>query len=291
MRGGINMSVLRGALLVAAISVACGARALGEQLLAPDPEPVTPAHNPQDNTSSEAQHVAPEPPQRLPSTMSYRDMAHMMQMDDRARFGKLLLDQLEWRRTEAGDAAVWEALGWYGSDYNKLWVKTEGERVRGSTKDARVDILWDHIISRWWSLQAGGREDFGDGPARTWAALGLQGLAPYWFDVEATAYVGEEGRTAARLKAEYDLLLTQRLIVQPEAEANFYGKADPAREIGSGLSDLDIGLRVRYEFRRELAPYIGVAWTRRFGRTADLVRAGGGDASEVQFVAGVRLWL
>ena len=138
--------------------------------------------------------------------------------------------------------------------------------------------------------QAGAREDFASGPPRTWAAVGVQGLAPYWFNVEATFYVGDSGRTAARIKAEYDLLLTQRLIVQPEAEVNLYGKSDPARRIGSGVSDLDAGIRVRYEFRRELAPYVGVAWRRLFGGTADQARASGGGTSDVQLVAGVRAW-
>ena len=332
MRGGMQMTVLWGALVAGALWLTGDARAYGQESSqsAENPQqleqphehhhtqhadhersdaqhphaneneppsqngdhdhPQQPAQQLQDDTSSEAQHVPPDPPQHLPGNMSYRHMADMMQMDDKAHFGQVLLDQLEWRRTDGGDAAVWEGLGWYGSDYNKLFVKTEGERVRGSTEDARVDVLWDHIISRWWSLQAGGRQDFGEGPSRTWAAIGVQGLAPYWFDVEATAYVGEGGRTAARLKAEYDLLITQRLILQPEAEANLYGKSDPERQIGSGLSDLDIGLRMRYEFRRELAPYLGVAWTRRFGPTANLVRAAGGEASDIQFVAGVRLW-
>jgi copper resistance protein B len=184
---------------------------------------------------------------------------------------------------------VWEAQGWYGGDYNKLWVKTEGERVAGATQDARADILWDRIVTRWWDLQAGARQDFGRGPSRTWAALGFEGRAPYWFDVEATFYAGEQGRTAARLKSEYDLLLTQRLIVQPEAEVNLYSKSDPARQIGSGMSDLDLGIRVRYELRREFAPYVGVAWQRLFGATAGQARAAGGSASDIQVLAGVRI--
>lgn len=249
------------------------------------------AQSTQQETSSEAEHVPPAPPQNPLHNMPYSQMAKMMQMDDRERFGSIMLDQLEYRDTHEGAAGTWEALGWYGSDYNKLFVKTEGERVRRQTEDARVDVLWDRIVSRWWSLQAGARQDFGQGPSRTWVALGVQGLAQYWFDVEATFYVGEEGRTAARVKTEYDLLITQRWILQPEAEANLYGKPDPARGVGSGLSDLDVALRLRYEVRRQLAPYVGVAWTRRFGRSADLARADGGSASDVQFLAGVRIWL
>jgi copper resistance protein B len=274
------------------ISLALGQEAPNATEDAPEKAQVA-AHNAavsQDEPSSQAQHVVPEPPRHPMPVMSYREMASMMQMDDTAHFGGVLLDQLEWRNAAQGAAAVWEAEGWYGGDYDKLWVRTEGERVGGSTEDARVDVLWDRIVSRWWSLQGGLRQDFGEGPSRTWAALGVQGLAPYWFDVEATFYVGERGRTAVRLKSEYDLLLTQRLIVQPEVEANLYGKSDPARQVGSGLSDLDIGVRLRYEIRRTFAPYIGVAWTRRFGVSADLTRAVGGDASDVQFIAGMRVW-
>lgn len=109
--------------------------------------------------------------------------------------------------------------------------------------------------------------------ARAWAALGVQGLAPYWFSTEATFYVRGQGRTAVRLKSEYELLFTQRLILQPEAEANLYGKSDPARQLGSGLSDLEIGLRLRYEVRREFAPYIGVVWARQFGGTTIHIHA------------------
>jgi copper resistance protein B len=251
--------------------------------------PAEPA--PSVDSSSEAAHVPPDPPQHPMGDLPYPQMAAMMQMDDRQRTGTLLIDQLEWRNTAEGNAAVWDAEGWYGGDYNKVWVRSEGERVGAKTQGARADLLWDHTIARWWSLQAGGRQDFGGGPGRTWAALGVQGLAPYWFNTEATFYVGGQGRTALRLKSEYELLFTQRLILQPEAEANLYGKSDPARQQGSGLSDLEVGLRLRYEVRREFAPYIGVVWARQFGGTADRVRESGGNPSDVQFLVGVRAWL
>jgi copper resistance protein B len=251
--------------------------------------PATPAPN--TDTSSETAHVPPDPPQHPMGDMPYSQMAAVMQMDDRARTGTFLFDQLEWRNTAEGNAAAWDAEAWYGGDYNKVWLRSEGEHVAGRTQDARADLLWDHTFARWWSVQAGGRPDFGAGPGRTWAAIGVQGLAPYWFNTEATFYVGEQGRTAARLKTEYELLFTRRLILQPEAEANLYGKSDPARQLGSGLSDLQIGLRLRYEVRREFAPYLGVVWSRQFGGTADRARDSGGDPSDVQFVAGLRAWL
>ena len=242
------------------------------------------------DSTSEAEHVAPEPPQHAMGPMPYRVMAAMMQMDDRERYAKVLIDQLEWRDSSEGSASAWDAEAWYGSDYNKLRLRTEGDRVQGRTEDARAEVLWDRIIARWWSVQAGARYDFGEGPSRTWAAVGVQGLAPYWFEIEATLYAGEEGRTAARLKAEYELLLTQRLILQPEAEVNLYGKADRERGLGSGLSDLEAALRLRYEIRREFAPYVGLVWSRSFGDTADQARANGADANDLQIVAGFRIW-
>ena len=217
-------------------------------------------------------------------------MTQLMAMDDAAALGKLLIDQLEWRHAGASDGLYWDAQGWYGTDYNKLWVRTEGERFAGVTEDADVELLWDRIFSRWWSAQTGVRHDIGNGPPRDWLALGVQGLAPYFFRIEATAYAGSAGRTAARLRVQYELLFTQRLILQPQLELNAYGKDDPQRRIGAGVSDLQLALRLRYEIRREVAPYLGVAWVRRFGNTAALARAAGEDVGEVQILAGLRIW-
>lgn len=242
------------------------------------------------------QHVAPAAPQQAMPDLSYEEMARLMQMDDTETTGMAWLDELEWRDTSAGAAAAWEGEGWYGGDDDKLWIRSEGEEGEQGeegvgTDTARIEAFWDRIVSRWWSVQAGAREDFTGGPSRSWAALGLEGLAPYWFNVEATVYVGDAGRTAARLWTAYDLLLTQRLILQPELEANLYGKSDPARQLGSGLSDLDAGLRLRYEFRREFAPYVGLVWQRLFGETADDARRRGYQLGEAQFTAGLRVWL
>lgn len=222
--------------------------------------------------------------------MSYREMVELMGMDDTARFHKVVVDELDWRDSDGTSVIGWDAHAWYGSDYDKLWFKTEGERADGTTEEARAELLWDRIFSRWWSVQAGLRHDFGEGPSRNWLAVGVQGLAPYFFEVEATAYFGEGGRTAARFSAEYDLLLTQRLILQPELEFNLYGKSDPERGIGSGFSDAQLALRLRYEIRREIAPYLGVAWVRHFGNTADMLRLAGHDDSEIEFLAGIRFW-
>jgi copper resistance protein B len=241
-------------------------------------------------SQTEPQHVPPEPPASTMPDMPYREMIKMMGMDDTAPIGMVLLDRLEWRGATGADAGAWDGYAWYGGDYNKLWLKTEGEQVHGRTEDARADLLWDRIVTRWWSLQLGARQDFGAGPPRRWAAAGVQGLAPQWFDIEATFYVGDGGRTAARLQAQYELLFTQRLILQPDLEVNLYGKGDRERGLGSGLSDTELGLRLRYEVRREVAPYIGVTWNRAFGGTADFRRRDGEGIGDARAVAGVRLW-
>lgn len=240
-------------------------------------------------TESERGHVPPPPPQHVMHDMSTDEMIELMDMDDTASFGMVLLDQLEWRKVDDRSALLWGGQAWYGDDYNKIWFKAEGERVGGEVEGSN-ELLWDRLFARWWNVQAGVRHDFGEGPSRTWAAFGVQGLAPYWFEVEATLYVGDEGRSAARFGGEYELLLTQRLILQPEIEFNLYGKDDPENGIGSGLASADVGLRLRYEIRREFAPYLGLAWSQKFGGTADLSRAAGHDTSDLQFVAGLRMW-
>lgn len=213
-----------------------------------------------------------------------------LHMHGSAPFGMLLIDQLEAFHGRDANGQSWEAQAWYGNDENKLWIRTEGERSRGKLEDGDLEAFWNHNIATFWSTQLGVRHDFGEGPGRTWAAFGVQGLAPYWFELEATGYVGANGRTAARLRAEYELLFTQRLILQPEAEVNLYGKNDPQRRIGSGVSDVQFGLRLRYEIRRQFAPYIGVNWVRRIGTTADYARQDHQPVLDRQIVAGVRIW-
>jgi copper resistance protein B len=221
--------------------------------------------------------------------MSAAQMAAMMEMDDQAPVGRILVDELEFRDGAGTDGAVWDAQAWYGNDFNKLVVRTEGDWSSAAEAQGRAELLWDRIISRWWSLQAGGRYDFGDGPGRGWAALGVAGLAPYWIDVEATMYLGDAGALAARVKAETDLLMTQRLTVQPELELNAYSRSDSARDQGAGLSDLQAGLRLRYAIRREVAPYLGVAWRRQFGASVQLLRDAGEVPNALQWVAGIRM--
>lgn len=212
------------------------------------------------------------------------------EMNDEARFGRILLDKLEYAKGDGENAQSIDLEAWYGNDWDKLWVKADGERSGGRLQSLRKEALWDHAIAPFWSSQIGLRHDTGGGHARTWAAFGVRGLAPYWFDTTATAYLGSSGALAARINVRYELLFTQRLILDPEFEANLYSKHDPARGVGSGLSDLSLALRLRYEIRRQFAPYIGATWARSVGETADLAKARGERTSTAQVVAGVRIW-
>jgi copper resistance protein B len=220
---------------------------------------------------------------------SYGDMAGMG-MRDAEPLGMLRIDQLEAFDGLRGHGQSWEMEGWYGTDTDKLWLRSEGEHEGGAFDDSDVEALWSHAVATYWDTQLGVRNDFGSGPSRQWLALGVQGLAPYWFELQATAYAASSGRSAARLRADYEWLLTQRLILQPEFELNFYGKADPQRRLGSGLSDAAFGLRLRYEIRRQFAPYVGVVWTQRYGGTADFARDAHQPAFDRQLVAGLRIW-
>lgn len=236
---------------------------------------------------------SPPPDARDPNAYAKGTQRHSMrgmEMADDALFGRLLVNELEYARDGGNNGQKLDAEAWYGGDYNKAWVKLEGERRNGRLEGFRSEVLWDRVFATFWSTQLGVRHDTGGGPARNWAAFGVRGLAPYWFDTEATAYIGSGGALAARAEARYELLLTQRLILQPKIEANLYSKNDAARGIGSGLSDLEIGLRLRYEIRRQFAPYVGVSWKRKFGNTANFARLAGEDVKETQAVVGVRMW-
>lgn len=202
----------------------------------------------------------------------------------------VLLDQFEWVDTEEGSGLSWEGLGWLGTDKQRLWVRTEGKRADSEIEDAELQLLYGRPFARWWDWVAGVRHDFKPGPSQTWLAAGVQGLAPYWFESEATFYLGEDGQTSLRLEVEYELLLSQRLVLQPLVELNLFGKDDFERGIGSGLSTVEAGLRLRYEIRREIAPYLGVSWERAYGETADIARLGGEDIDDASLVAGIRLW-
>ncbi|HCS27426.1 MAG TPA: copper resistance protein CopB [Spongiibacteraceae bacterium] len=200
------------------------------------------------------------------------------------------LDQFEVRSTEGEDPLVLEGQAWLGYDLNKLWLKADVEREDDESEGVEIQALYSHAISAFWDVQAGLRKDFIPTPDRTWGVIGIQGLAPYKFEVDAALFVGESGRSAARFEAEYELLFTQRLILTPEIEVNAYGQNDVDTGNGSGLADVELGLRLRYEVRREIAPYVGVNWEKKYGNTADFTELQGGEVEDTQFVVGVRAW-
>lgn len=209
--------------------------------------------------------------------------------DERA-FGSLLVDRLEWMHGSADDAA-YDVQAWYGLDYNRAVLKAEGDVGRGRVQEGRAELLWDRAVFPFWDAQFGVRYDHGAEAGRGWLALGVQGLAPYWFGIDVTAYLREAGRTALRIAADYELLFTQRLVLQPRLEMNFYGQTEPGRAEGTGLAETRSGLRLRYEIRREVSPYVGIEWVAKHGGTAASTRAAGEADHETRWVAGVRLWL
>ncbi|MBV1832555.1 copper resistance protein B [Komagataeibacter pomaceti] len=202
-----------------------------------------------------------------------------------------LLDEFEARYSGNGGEFRYDGEGWFGTDYNKLWLKSEGTvGTNGKFGDGDHEALYDRAISRYFDVQTGVRMDIDNGPTRAWGAVGIEGLALYFFNVEATAYFSDRG-VAGRLQGSYDLLLTNRLILQPQVELNFYSRSDPARANGAGLSNIDTGLRLRYEWHRKLAPYIGVTYSGTFGQATGLARARGErDLHDLNFTFGLRTW-
>jgi len=202
----------------------------------------------------------------------------------------LLIDRLEHWDGRNGNGQAWEATGWIGGNINRLWLRSDGERSGSRTGSSSLEALYGRSVSPWWDVLVGVRQDFRPADSRTWAAIGIQGLAPYKFETSATAYVGEGGQVMATAEIEYELLLTNRLILQPLLEATLAAKDDPRHGTGSGLNKVEAGLRLRYEFNRRFAPYIGISHERLFGDTADYHQAAGERARDTRWVAGVRVW-
>lgn len=209
---------------------------------------------------------------------------------DEAIHSYTLVNKLEAWDADAGTALAWEAEGWIGRDVTRLWWRSEGERIAGKTASAELEALLGRSFAPRWDWVAGLRQELRPREPRTFVGLGVRGLAPQWFEVSAMAYVGEGGRTAARLSTQYSLLFTNRLVLQPMLELNLQGKDDPSRGVGSGLGMVEAGLRLRYEITRRFAPYLGVAWEGAFGDTARLRRAAGEAARDTRLVAGLRTW-
>lgn len=210
-------------------------------------------------------------------------------MDD-PLLSMVLLDQLEYRDADGHDPLVLQAQAWVGKDLNKIWLKAEAERVDGKTEEAELQALYSRAIARYWDIQVGLRSDIDPNPSRNWGVLAFQGLAPYYFEIDASLFLREGGHAALRVEAEYEILLTQKLILSPDLEINLHSKNDAASGVGSGLSDIEAGLRLRYEIRREFAPYVGVNWFKKYGDTADFTSSGGDAVEDWQAVVGLRAW-
>ncbi len=202
----------------------------------------------------------------------------------------LKADQLEARDADDGTVTAWEGHLWVGKDLNKLWIKTEGERSSEGTESAEFQFLYSRAIDTNWDLQLGLRHDAKPEPERNWAVFGFYGVSPYWFEIDSALFIEEDGQTNLRFAAEYEFMLTQKWVLSPEVEVNWFSEDDDELGIGSGLADIEAGLRLRYEITRQFAPYVGVNYERLLGDTEDIAKAAGEDTSETQLVAGLRFW-
>lgn len=211
-------------------------------------------------------------------------------MEDDPLLAMVKIDKLEVHETEDGNPWALKADAWIGKDLHKFWLKTEGEIHEGETEEAELQLLYSRAITPFWDLQVGARRDFKPEPERDWLAIGVNGLAPYLFEVDTALFIGKEGRSAFRLDAEYEYLITQRLELIPELEANLYGNDDEELGIGKGLSDLTLGLRLGYVIRREFIPYIGYTWSGLYGDTANYTESAGEDTQSRAWVAGFKAW-
>lgn len=203
---------------------------------------------------------------------------------------KVIIDQLEIRDTNDNKLYVFEGQTWTGKDINKLWIKADVEYHNNKTEELELQALYSRAVTPFWNIQGGIRHDSKSEPSRSWAVIGMQGLAPYLFEIDIAAFIDEEGKAALRVSTEYEILFTQRLVLTPEIEANFYAEDSPDYHEGSGLADIQVGLRLRYHIGRQFAPYLGINWQKQFGSTAGFSKNTGDDVDTTQWVFGVRAW-
>jgi copper resistance protein B len=204
-------------------------------------------------------------------------------LDDQRVYLHAQLDQFEMRVGDAGSSFRWDGEAWAGGDTNRLVIRSEGFVTDGASQEGEHELLYDRPFSSYFDLQAGVRYDLDALPGRGWAAFGVEGLAPYFIKVAATAYASDAGHLAAKVTASWEASLTQRLIIEPQIELNAYSRPDAARDVAAGVSDIDAGIRLRYEVRRKFAPYAGIAYERRLGPVPRL--------NAVRAAAGLRVWL
>jgi copper resistance protein B len=216
-------------------------------------------------------------------------------INDQRVYAHAMLNEFEGRFGGPDSAFRWDGEAWVGTDTNRLWLKSEGFVANGIVSDGDHELLYDHPISPFFDIQAGLRYDRDSFASRSWAAVGLEGLAPYFFQFSATLYASDAGHFAAKVEVSYEELITQRLILEPLAELNAYTRSDSARGVASGLSDMDIGVRLRYEVSRKFAPYLGVAYERTYGPPVLEMAASQGltdtaRSGEWRFAVGLRTW-
>ncbi len=240
---------------------------------------------------------APAPPtdhyaaRIFPAAEIERSHRQMMDESGAQKLAFVMFNLAEYQPRRDGDGFRWEGEAWYGGDINRLTLKTEGEGMfRGGVEAAEIQAVFSRAVDPYFNLQAGVRQDLGRGARRTYATIGFEGLAPYMFEIEGAAFLSTKGEVLGRFGGYYDQRITQRLILQPRIELNLAAQDIPEDRIGAGVSNAELGLRLRYEITRQFAPYIGVSWDRKLGATADYARADGENVTNAGLVAGVRLW-
>ncbi len=240
---------------------------------------------------------APPPPMTYYADRQFApgDMAQarraMMAESGSQRFSQVMFNLAEYQAHKGGDGYRWDGEAWFGGDINRLWLKSEGDgAVRGGAENAEVQALFSRAVGPYFNLQAGVRHDFQPSPDQTYATIGFEGLAPYMFEVAGAVFLSTRGNLLGRLEGTYDQRITQRLILQPRVELNLSAQDIPENRLGAGLTDAELGLRLRYEIRRQFAPYVGVSYVTQTGRTLDFTRAQGKQPATTSFVAGARMW-
>ncbi len=212
-------------------------------------------------------------------------------MEDDPTLVKLMIDEFEQRYGDEEDPIVFDGDLWIGKDINKLWLKADAEYVDSEVEKSRVQARYSRAVAPYWDFQLGVARDIKPADeTRDWVVAGFRGLAPYYFDIDTSLFIGKNGRSQLLFDTEYEIMFTQKVVLSPEVKFVFNGKKDEALGQGAGLSSIEAGLRLRYEIVREFAPYIGINWEGVFGDTADYAEAAGGETSDTQFVVGIRAW-
>jgi copper resistance protein B len=211
-------------------------------------------------------------------------------MEDDPLISYFNIDELEWRNNHSENTLAWDIEAWTGYDTNKLWLKAEGEKTSCKTEHSEVQLLQSHAISSFWDLQTGIRIDTKPGSRKHWFAIGFYGVAPYFTETDTALFIGEGGDIAWRLKMEQEWMLTQRIALVPVIEFNFHSKNDSEHHTGSGLSSSEFGLRLHYNIRRNVSPYIGLHAYKTYGKTSHYLRSGNENTRDAQLVIGLHTW-